>query len=107
MPFSRDPVSQLFDAGARQLLERAYAARGGWVGTRLADPTPRHRAVLALLGINPDAPDDAAAAGRGLDAKSRWGRGFVRALYYQHKLWAASGGGWRRSRRTVRGGPGA
>ena len=109
MAFARDPVSVLFDAGARALLERAYAARGGWVGTRLADPSPSHLAQLAMLGVNPAGPDrPSAAGGRGLDAKSRWARGFVRALYYQHEWYATgSGSGWRRSRRTVRGGRGA
>jgi hypothetical protein len=107
--YVRDPVSVLFDAGARSLLTRAYAARGTWVSTRLADPSPRHLAQLALLGINPLGPDGATAAGgRGLDARTRWARGFVRALYYQHR-WYAPGTGdrWRQARRTVPGGRGA
>jgi hypothetical protein len=107
MPYTRDPVSMFFDAGARALLERAYAARGQWHGTRLADPGPRHLAELAMLGINPHAPDhDSAEAGHGLDCKSRWARGFVRALYYQHRWWS-SGSGWRKAKRTVPAGRGA
>src|SRR5215475_7592528 len=44
--FNRDPVSELFDTGARRLLARAYdAPRGQWVGTVVADPTLRHRTL--------------------------------------------------------------
>jgi len=103
MAYRRDPVSVLFDAGARRLLDRAYAKPGTWVGTRLADPGPRHAAYLVALGINPAGPDDASVeGGQGLNAKSRWARGFVRAIYYQHKWWSSGGGpGWRESKRSV------
>lgn len=104
MAYGRDPVSELFDAGARRLLVRAYANPGQWVGTRIADPTPRHTAALARQGINPMAADNASATGgRGLNARTRWARGFVRALYYQHRWYSTGGtaGGWRRSRRSV------
>ena len=40
------------------------------------------------MGIDVTGPDNPSVAGRGkggLNARSRWGRGFVRALYYQHK----------------------
>lgn len=90
MPYERDPVSILWDLPAAYLLERARKARGGWQGTRIADPSPRQRAALARLGINPDRPDNPSAiggrarAGRGVDAKTRWARGFVRALMYQN-----------------------
>lgn len=99
----RDPVSVLFDEGARALLARAYAARGQWAGTRLADPGPRHLAWLAARGISPLAPDNASAAsGGGLDARSRWMRGFIRALYYQHRWYSSTGPGlaWRAERRS-------
>jgi|SRR5579872_534713 len=96
----RDPVSELFDAGARAQLGRAYADRGAWKETRLQPPEPRHRAYLARLGIDPDGPDDASVPGRpGLDARNRWARGYVRALYYQHCNFSADGGGWRSTRR--------
>lgn len=94
--YQRDPVSELFDDGARALLARAYARPGQWAGTRLADPSPRHRSWLSASGID--------WAGRdrvpGGEAKTRWARGFTRALYYQHK-WYSGRGGWRASRRTV------
>ncbi len=78
MAYARDPVSVLFDPGARALLARAYARPGQWAGTRLSNPSAAHLAYLAGLGI------------------------FVRALNYQHKWWSdAPGGGWRSSKRTV------
>ena len=100
MPLTEaDPVSELFDAGARRLLERAYARPGAWAGTRLANPAPRHVTYLAALGINPMGPDDKSGAGR-LNARTRWARGFVRSLYYQHRWFSdAPGGGWRPARR--------
>ena len=102
MAFRRDPVSELFDTGARRLLARAYARPGQWAGTRLANPSPQHLAYLSSLGISPLSRDDKSGDGR-LNARTRWGRGFVRALYYQHKWWsdAPSSGGWRDQRRTT------
>lgn len=88
--FERDPASVLWDTAARALLERARKARGGWQGTRIADPSPRQRAALAGLGINVDARDKPSAiagrarGGQGLDAKTRWARAFCRAVYYQN-----------------------
>jgi hypothetical protein len=96
-------VSELFDAGARRLLARAYARPGQWAGTRLANPSARHLAYLGGVGIDPSGPDDKSGAGR-LNARSRWARGFVRALYFQHKWWSGDpdgGGDWRSVRRTV------
>jgi hypothetical protein len=81
----RDPVSVLWDGPAAQLLARARKARGGWAGTRITDPSPRQRAALTLVyGINPDGPDRPSTPARrgGLNAKTRWARGFVRALYH-------------------------
>lgn len=78
-------MSVLWDTAAAQLLARARRARGGWAGTRIADPTPRQRAALqAAYGINPDGPDRPSTPGRrgGLNARTRWARGFVRSLYY-------------------------
>src|SRR5262252_6339767 len=101
MPYRRDPVSELFDAGARRLLARAYARPGQWAGTRLANPSPQHLAYLSSLGINPLSRDDKSGAGK-LNARTRWGRGFVRALYYQHRNYSdAPGGGWRDAKRTT------
>lgn len=85
MPAERDPVSVLWDAAARQLLARARAGRGQWQGTRIADPSPRQRAALAGMGIDVDGPDAPSSAGGrkgGLNARTRWARGFVRAVYY-------------------------
>ena len=101
MSYRRDPVSELFDSGARRLLERAYARRGQWVGTRLADPSPGHVALFAAMGINVLGPDNAATrSGRHQQMQTRWARGFARAVYYQHK-WYYAGGGLRASRRMA------
>jgi len=88
--YRRDPVSELFDAGARRLLARLYqAGRGTWIGTVVADPTLRHRTMALRYGIRLDRPDSAkAAVGRRL---GRWEAGFERALYYNHK-WYFTGG---------------
>lgn len=94
-------MSELWDTAARRLLVRAYAAKGGWVATRIADPSIRQMTYLAGLGINPlerDRPP--VRGGTGLDARTRWCRGFVRAVYYQHKWWSDGRGGFRKSRRT-------
>lgn len=99
----RDPVSVIFDAGARALLDRAYRAPGQWRPTRLADPEPRHLAEFAARGISVLGPDDASVpGGPGLNARSRWARAFVRALYHQHTLWSGGAPGvWRGERRRV------
>src|SRR5258708_21406937 len=84
MVYSRDPVSVLFDGGAERLLRRAYARPGRWVGTRLADPAPRHVAHFARSGINVLGGDNAATlSGKHEDMRSRWGPGFARAVCYQ------------------------
>ena len=99
MRFTRDPVSVLFDGPARRMLDRAYARDGTWVGGRIPDPTPAHRSYLSGLGINPDTRDD---VGVTLNARTRWARGFVRALEYQHRWYsgAPDGGGWRDRKRA-------
>lgn len=101
--FDRDPVSVLLDSGARRLLERAYATPGQWVTTRLADPTPAHVSHFAALGIDVLEADRPPVAGRkSLNAHTRWARGFVRAIYYQHLWYSNVGrGGWRGQRRNV------
>lgn len=103
VPTSRDPVSELFDAGARRLLDRAYSRPGFWAETRLVPPTARQVSWAAGLGIDVNGPDDVSArGGRGINARSRWARGFVRALYYQHLWYSEAGGGWRAQKRTTR-----
>jgi hypothetical protein len=88
VPYERDPVSVLWDSAAAQLLDRARSARGGWQGTRVADPSVRQRAALLNIGINPNRTDVPSAvggkarAGNGLNAKTRWVRGFARAVWY-------------------------
>jgi hypothetical protein len=102
MAAQRDPVSELFDDGARRLLAQAYAHPGQWRSTRLSDPGPRELAWCTAHGINPYAADDVSARGRGINAKTRWCRAFIRAAYYQHR-WYSPGGtsaAWRKSRRT-------
>jgi hypothetical protein len=96
--FTRDPLSELLDEGARALLARAYARPGQWAGTVLADPAMAHIRYANSRGIYPLAKDDLP----GGEAKTRWGRAFVRALYYQHKWYSGLGQqGWRTSRRTT------
>jgi hypothetical protein len=99
MRFARDPVSELFDGAARRLLARAYARPGVWVAGRIPDPTGAHRSYLSGRGIDPAARD---TAGVTLDARTRWARGFVRALQYQHRWFSGSpdGGGWRDRKRA-------
>lgn len=105
--YQRDPVSVLLDRGARDILARVYAApRGQWVMTRLADPTPRHVTWARARGWNLLGPDNAATlSGRHVDAHTRWGRAFMRALYYQHRQFGPEPGrgarGIRETRRTV------
>ena len=86
MPYERDPVSVLWDTAAARVLAETRALRGGWRGTRIADPTPRQRAaLLGVYGIDPDGPDNPSSVGGrrgGLNARTRWARGFVRALNY-------------------------
>ena len=95
-------MSELWDGWAKSLLDRAYRRPGTWVATRAADPRPEHLAYLASLGINPMGPDDKSGSGS-LNARTRWARGAVRSLYYQHKWWsdAPDGGGWRDAKRAA------
>lgn len=83
----RDPVSEVLDRGARDLLTRAYGAkRNEWVMTRLADPSAAHKAWAKGMGIDLDGPDNAPTlSGKRQNAHTRWGRAFTRALYYNHK----------------------
>ena len=85
MTFARDPVSTLFDRGARSLLDRAYARPSQWVGTRIAGPSPGQVAYFAAQDIN--------VLGRDELGRDRWSAGFIRALYHQHK-WYRTGRGW-------------
>ena len=86
----RDPVSVLWDGPARALLRRAIDAKGEWQGTRIADPSERQRAMIRALGINVNARDNPSAqggrarGGHGINAKTRWARGFVRAVFYHN-----------------------
>jgi hypothetical protein len=82
---TRDPVSEMFDGAARHLLIRAYAKPGQWVTTRVTDPTPRQAGYASERGIDVHGPDNPSVrGGKGIDAKTRWMRAFIRALYYQH-----------------------
>jgi hypothetical protein len=103
MAYQRDPVSVLFDRAARQLLDRVYATPGQWVSTRLLDPTDEQVAYFRSEGIDVLAADRPPVNGTPrLDAHTRWSRGYVRALYYQHNWYSQIGGrGWRGQRRTV------
>ena len=90
-------MSELLDSGARALLARAYAAKGGWVTTRLADPSDEVRAWAAARGLNPGSRDNPSSLSGARSAKTRWGRAMVRALYYNHRWYGAA---------RPRGGPG-
>jgi len=84
--WERDPLSVALDPGARRFLARVYAARGGWVQTRLADPDPSVRAWALSRGIDPGGPDNASTiSGTHANMRSRWGRAFARSAYYQHR----------------------
>jgi hypothetical protein len=102
--YERDPVSLLLDRGAREMLERVYRARRGtWVMTRLADPTDRHRAWAAGRGWDLDGPDNAPTlSGKHVNAHTRWGRAFMRALWYQHRQYGPEPGRGARGIRTSR-----
>jgi hypothetical protein len=97
---TRDPVSIPFDTSARRLLGKAYASPGTWQQAWLPDPSIRQRTHYTGMGINVSGPDPLPKGG-GLDAKTRWARGFVRAMYFQHKWYSGTrGSGWRAERRT-------
>lgn len=97
----RDPVSVLWDAGARRLLSRALQNPGTWQGTRVADPRPGQEAWMKSRGIDWQGPDNASASGgKGLNARDRWTRAFVRSLYYQFAWYSVTGGeNWRSEKR--------
>jgi hypothetical protein len=99
---TRDPVSELFDASARRLLARAYASPGTWQQVWLPDPSVRQRSrMTSLYGIGDLTGPDPLPKGGGVDARTRWGRGFVRSVYFQHKWYSGGRGGeWRTDRRT-------
>jgi hypothetical protein len=90
----RDPVSVLHDRGARAMLAQVYAVpRGTWVMTRLADPTERHLAWARGQGWDLMGPDNAVTrSGKKVNAHTRWGRAFMRALWYQHKHYGPNPG---------------
>lgn len=105
MPSSRDPVSELFDQRARQLIDRAMARKGEWHMVRISDPGIRTRTQFAARGIDLSKPDNGGLAvggsNGGKNAKTRWLRGLTRACYYQWKWYSQTGGGWRAERRRV------
>ena len=78
-----------FDEAAARLLRRAYAKRGEWVGTYVANPSVQWQAwALAhgwgrLLG-----PDDAP----GGEARTRWCRAMVRSCHNLNRKFMTSHG---------------
>lgn len=102
--YERDPVSLLHDRGARAMLEQVYQARrGAWVMTRLADPTDRHRAWAGARGWDLDGPDNApTVSGKHINAHTRWGRAFMRALWYNHRQFGPGPGRGARGIRSSR-----
>lgn len=99
---TRDPVSVSFDSSARRLLLKAYASPGTWQEVWLPDPTIRERTRWLAEGIRVDGPDPLPAGG-GVNARTRWARGFIRAMYYQHKWFSPTRGSkdWRSERRSA------
>jgi hypothetical protein len=98
--YERDPVSEGLTRAARSLLSRAYERPGEWVSTRLADPDAATVNRYRAMGIDVLGPDNAPVSPRRLDCHTRWARGYVRALYYQHLWFSELGGrGWRSTRR--------
>ena len=83
MPLSRDPVSVQFDQAAADLLRRAYARPGQWVGTYLAVPGPGWIAWAGSRGIN--------LFGRDRWGEIRWVRAFKRSVYYVHRHYYRAG----------------
>ena len=77
-------MSEPFDPAVRRLLDKVYANKGSWQQVWLPDPTLRQRTRFIGIGINVDGPDPLPAGG-GVNARTRWARGFIRALYYQHR----------------------
>lgn len=82
----RDPVSLVWDTAAARILQRVYEQRGGWYATRITDPPP---SLLAYFGAKHDidltGPDNAATiSGRHINYRTRWNRGFVRAVNYRN-----------------------
>jgi hypothetical protein len=92
MPRQRDPVSVAFDASARRLLARAYGQRNTWVQAWLPDPDLRQRTRWMEAGITVDGPDPRPPGG-GVNARTRWARGFIRSLYYNAKWYAPARAG--------------
>lgn len=82
--YERDPLSVLFDQPAREFLQRAYAARGEWVGQYLPPPGVRGRAWAAFYGIDPWAVDRW--------GEVRWVRAFERAVFWQAKYYGGTRG---------------
>lgn len=103
MPLKRDPVSELFDNRARELLVRVYRLpRGAWAGVRVPPPSRNQVRWAAGMGIDLRGPDNASTEGSHYDARTRWLRAFVRSLNYQHKWYSdGRGGSLRTEKRTT------
>jgi hypothetical protein len=76
-----DPVSVAWERDAGRFLARVYAGKGDWVTHLIFDPPPAHVKAWARHGIDVTAADPVP---RRL-AKTRWIRGYVRALYRLNK----------------------
>jgi len=79
MPGAPDPVSVLWEPAAVKFMTGVRQANGAWYGIRIADPEPRHVLSFGERGIDVLERDRAGTGG--LDARDRWRRGFVRAVY--------------------------
>ena len=88
MPFRRDPVSVYYDRRASTALRAAVRRRGQWVTISVPQLSPRASVACLRAGINPYSDD---GTGRGI---SRAVRGFVRALYWQHRHDGTQDGLW-------------
>lgn len=79
MPGLPDPVSLLWEPAAVKFMAGVRKANGAWYGIRIADPEPRHVRTFSERGIDVLERDRASTGG--LNARDRWRRGFVRAVY--------------------------
>lgn len=85
MPGLPDPVSVLWEPAAEKFMAGVRAAKGGWYGIRITDPEPRHHVLFDAYGLDPLLGPDPARRPGGLNARDRWRRGFVRAVYRRAK----------------------
>lgn len=81
--YGPDPVSVDFEVTAKRLLGRAFQQPGQWVVVGLIDPDKKQRGYWKSRGIDLDGADPVPPGG--LNARTRWARALVRAIYRVNK----------------------